>query len=243
MQHIRAELRKLAHDLPEIRGVVVPLTKSAAKWETLPKGWTDESVSKFWETLTGDNKHKVTKCIKEMSKGDKNIDDPGAFCAALADKVMGPEWRKKKASTFLTAPINSPQSKPVTFDLHKIEVEREFNSAYYWVELGGVHESWVVGELGSKLPTFGFNLETIRRRGEEYLRLEWRQPEINLLSGEALSKREFSGWARKMEKAVRDQIKVINREIKGGRKTNVKKASARRVAARFIQTAAKSVKP
>ena len=87
MQHIRAELRKLAHDLPEIRGVIVPLTKSAAKWETLPKGWTDESVSKFWETLTGDNKHKVTKCIKEMSKGDKDIDNPGAFCAALADRV------------------------------------------------------------------------------------------------------------------------------------------------------------
>jgi hypothetical protein len=52
-------------------------------------------VEKFWETMTGDVKHKVTKCIKEM---DGKIDDPGAFCASLADKVEGKDWRSKKSA-------------------------------------------------------------------------------------------------------------------------------------------------
>jgi len=75
--------------------------RRAEKWESMPKGWTDESRAKFWDTLTGDVKHKVTKCIKKM-EGKDGIDDPGAFCAALADRVEGSEWRKgprkKKAS-------------------------------------------------------------------------------------------------------------------------------------------------
>lgn len=69
----------------------------ASKWDSLPKGWTKESLKKYWASLTGDNKHKVTACIKAM---DGKIDDPGAFCASLADKV-DPGWRsrdKKKAN-------------------------------------------------------------------------------------------------------------------------------------------------
>jgi len=62
------------------------------KWEKMPKGWTDESRKKFWGTLTGGVKHKVTKCIKQM--GGK-VDDPGAFCAALADRVEGSKWRSE----------------------------------------------------------------------------------------------------------------------------------------------------
>jgi hypothetical protein len=56
----------------------------SARWEDLPKGWTDESREKYWESLTGDNKHKITKCMKEM---EGKIDDPGAFCASLARQV------------------------------------------------------------------------------------------------------------------------------------------------------------
>jgi hypothetical protein len=64
-----------------------------AGWEKLPKGWTAESVEKFWDSLTGDVKHKVTKCIKLM---DGKVDNPGAFCASLKDKVEGrTEWRGK----------------------------------------------------------------------------------------------------------------------------------------------------
>lgn len=56
----------------------------AEGWETLPKGWTMESVKKFWNTLTGDRKHKITKCMKEM---EGKVENTGAFCASLARKL------------------------------------------------------------------------------------------------------------------------------------------------------------
>lgn len=66
--------------------------KTAGKWNKLPKGWTDESVRKFWETMTGDVKHKVTKCMKKM---EGKVDNTGAFCGSLADKIDGStDWRK-----------------------------------------------------------------------------------------------------------------------------------------------------
>jgi len=61
------------------------------KWKTMPKGWTDESRKKFWNSLVGDSVHQVTKCMKEM---EGKVDDPGAFCGSLADRVV-PGWRKK----------------------------------------------------------------------------------------------------------------------------------------------------
>ena len=67
------------------------LSKKAA-WDSLPKGWTQESMEKMWESLTGDRKHKVTACIKKMTG---KVDDPGAFCASLADKIEGPGWRSE----------------------------------------------------------------------------------------------------------------------------------------------------
>lgn len=97
MLNIRTALLQLATENPAIRATVLPMTRNAEKWQSMPKGWTNDSRKKFWETLTGDNKHKVTKCIKEMGKSDKGIDDPGAFCASLADRILGKEWRKKKA--------------------------------------------------------------------------------------------------------------------------------------------------
>ena len=58
--------------------------KQAAKWEDMPKGWTEESRQKFWDSLTGDRKHRITKCIKEM---EGKVTDPGKFCGALASRV------------------------------------------------------------------------------------------------------------------------------------------------------------
>lgn len=81
----RARLFPLARKL-------VALTKQAEGWSKLPKGWTQESVKKFWDKLTGDRKHKVTACIKKM---EGKMDDPGAFCASLAD-MMDPGWRSDR---------------------------------------------------------------------------------------------------------------------------------------------------
>lgn len=75
--------------------------KEAEKWKSLPDGWTGESAKKFWTSLTGDVKKKVTKCIKQM---EGKVDNPGAFCASLRDKVEGKGWRSDRRGSFdLTA--------------------------------------------------------------------------------------------------------------------------------------------
>ena len=68
---------------------------AADKWKgPLPKGWTDASRKKFWNTLTsGAPKHKVTECIKKM---EGKVSNPGAFCASLADRSI-PGWRQEAA--------------------------------------------------------------------------------------------------------------------------------------------------
>jgi hypothetical protein len=88
--------------------------REAARWEKMPKGWTDESRKKFWDSLVGDVKHKVTKCIKEM---EGKFDDPGAFCASLADRV-DPGWRSrdKKSSEELVAAIAERVAADMFFD-------------------------------------------------------------------------------------------------------------------------------
>ncbi len=53
-------------------------------WKNLPEGWTDESVQSFWDSLTGDVKHKITKCMKQM---EGKVTDTGAFCGSLASQV------------------------------------------------------------------------------------------------------------------------------------------------------------
>jgi len=69
--------------------------KVAAKWETMPEGWTDESRKKFWKSIGGD----VKKCMKKM---EGKVSDTGAFCASLKDRIegttkwRGPEKPKKK---------------------------------------------------------------------------------------------------------------------------------------------------
>ncbi len=58
--------------------------KESAKWEKLPKGWTEESLKKFWNSMTGDVKHKITKCMKQM---EGKVTDTGAFCGGLASRL------------------------------------------------------------------------------------------------------------------------------------------------------------
>ena len=84
--------------------------KEADRWENKPKGWTDESRKKFWDSLTSAApKHKVTECIKRMNKHMGG--NAGAFCASLADRVM-PGWRqeaakdRKKKGSSLTQPLS-----------------------------------------------------------------------------------------------------------------------------------------
>jgi len=68
--------------------------KQAKKWKNLPKGWTDESVRKFWDKLTvAAPEHKVTECIDKMTGKFSN---PGAFCGGLADWMI-PGWRQEVA--------------------------------------------------------------------------------------------------------------------------------------------------
>jgi hypothetical protein len=89
----RAFLRfALRHE--DVATPVRQFIREAAGWGSLPKGWTQESVEKFWGSLTGKAKHKVTKCIERMKD---NMDDPGAFCASVADMV-DPGWRSKKSA-------------------------------------------------------------------------------------------------------------------------------------------------
>jgi hypothetical protein len=95
MKKIRKAFIRLAYANPEIRAKVLPVVRSAA-WEKLPRGWTQDSVEQFWDTLTGDVKHKVTKCIKQM---DGKLDDPAAFCASVADQV-DPGWRSRRAASY-----------------------------------------------------------------------------------------------------------------------------------------------
>jgi len=54
------------------------------KWTKLPKGWTEDSLKSFWNSLTGDRKHKITACMKKMAG---KVDDPGAFCGGLASRL------------------------------------------------------------------------------------------------------------------------------------------------------------
>lgn len=84
--------RRQASELVRISNELNHLEKIADKWKGKPKGWTNESRKKFWDSLTGDVKHRVTKCIKKM---EGKMSDPGAFCASLADRVT-PGWRDKK---------------------------------------------------------------------------------------------------------------------------------------------------
>ena len=70
----------------------------ADKWETRPSGWDEKSVTRFWSSIGGS----VSKCIKKLADVEA-IDNPGAFCAALKDRIHEfhgakepTKWRGKK---------------------------------------------------------------------------------------------------------------------------------------------------
>ena len=74
--------------------VRLAVLRTGGRWETLPKGWTEQSLKEFWQTITKRApKRPVTRCIKQM-KG--KIDDPGAFCAAARDRLEGKSWRSEE---------------------------------------------------------------------------------------------------------------------------------------------------
>lgn len=75
-----------------------------SRWEDMPKGWTPASRAKFGKSLTGVSPECeaaeddsmpgfVDKCMARI--GD-HVDDPGAFCASLKDRISGTtHWRGK----------------------------------------------------------------------------------------------------------------------------------------------------
>jgi hypothetical protein len=96
---------RLAIKVAKVLGfkITIPKQVNAAGWGKMPRGWTMESIKKFWNSLTGDRKHRITQCIKKMTG---KIDNPGAFCGSLAKKIeyspklksgqKGPWWLKSK---------------------------------------------------------------------------------------------------------------------------------------------------
>jgi hypothetical protein len=64
------------------------------KWAgPMPKGWTDSSRSSFYDSMSQaeNSEGPTTNCMNKIAG---HVDDPGAFCAALRDRVTGTtKWR------------------------------------------------------------------------------------------------------------------------------------------------------
>ena len=68
--------------------------KKAARWESLPRGWTESSLSSFYKSLAGagDAKAKFYRCVDKI--GDSDVTDPNAFCGSLLDRFYPDKtWR------------------------------------------------------------------------------------------------------------------------------------------------------
>jgi hypothetical protein len=91
---LRKSVVKLAHDKPELRRHLVPLLKEAKGWSKLPKGWTEESLKKFFTTLTDkEPDHPWTACYDKI-KG--KVDNPEAFCGSIKSVAIQKGWWKDK---------------------------------------------------------------------------------------------------------------------------------------------------
>jgi len=67
------------------------LQKEAAKWKKMPPGWKSKSRKDFFKNLSGES---VGECMERI---EGHIDDPGAFCASLKDRVKKTtKWREGK---------------------------------------------------------------------------------------------------------------------------------------------------
>lgn len=93
--------------------------KNKGKWSDLPKGWTQKSAESFWNSIGGS----VTKC-KSKLKDAEEIDNTGAFCASLKDRIEGSaDWRKgpKKSKKKKKASTNPPRSIRVNGQLYMLD--------------------------------------------------------------------------------------------------------------------------
>lgn len=110
------QIRKHGSTVQKLQLVIAALQKESA-WEDLPKGWTKQSARKFWNSLTGDIKHKVTKC---MSKMDGKVSNPGAFCNSLKNLIKSANTKKEAGD------ISKPQKCKFC--------KNEATKAYVWAE-------------------------------------------------------------------------------------------------------------
>lgn len=101
----------------------IAMNRKTAAWESLPEGWDQKSLKSFWNSLTGNVKHKVTKCINQMKD---HVTDPGAFCASLADRIEGKKWRsssRQRASR--DCDLIAKEIRRVARDLSRVLDEKE----------------------------------------------------------------------------------------------------------------------
>lgn len=79
----------------ELVGIAMELEalEREAAWETLPEGWTKESLKSFYDSLAGggDAKKKFYSCVEKMKGTD--VKNPESFCGSLLDQFMDPSWR------------------------------------------------------------------------------------------------------------------------------------------------------
>lgn len=74
----------------------IPAAQNESKWEDLPKGWTDDSRAKYANSMAKEECEQEGAVDTCISKIDGHVDDPGAFCASLHDRVTGTTlWRGK----------------------------------------------------------------------------------------------------------------------------------------------------
>jgi hypothetical protein len=106
--------------------------------------------------MTGEVQHKVTKCIKEM---EGKIDDPGAFCASLADTIEGnTKWRGKRANIRHTArPIVLLTQKDKS-NLPPLYSQENEPDPKVWVKFFNAYGSgtWYATEFDGKDTFFGY---------------------------------------------------------------------------------------
>lgn len=76
----------------------------------MPKGWTGKSRDNYAASMAQSADHPVSSCIDKIGK---NVDDPGAFCASLHDRVSGSTgWRGKGKSEADSGSSNVAQLRP-----------------------------------------------------------------------------------------------------------------------------------
>lgn len=67
------------------------IEKEASKWKKMPPGWKSKSRKNFFSNLADES---VGECMKRIKD---HVDDPGAFCASLKDRVKKTtKWREGK---------------------------------------------------------------------------------------------------------------------------------------------------